>query len=177
MFFGDKKLGILFSGRSEILNPFPAMFLGGSEILNLLLCSLGDQKLWILFCAFVGDQKFSHPFVCLCRGSEILNPFVCHCWGSEILSLWGFRNTESFVVFFGDKKFWILSFVVWGIRNSIFFPALLGPGSEILSLATRNSKNHLVFYTFLNHYTAVQIKNRTLFGRIPCKQGNFSGEF
>ena len=45
MFFGDKKLGILFSGKSEILNPFPAMFLGGSEILNLLLCSLGDQKL------------------------------------------------------------------------------------------------------------------------------------
>ena len=115
--------------------------------------------------------------MCLCRGSEILNPFVCHCWGSEILNLWGIRNTEYFPVLFGDQKFWILRCALWGseirnpslyslgIRNSEFFPVLLG-GSVILSLATRSSKNRLVFYAWLKHYTAVQIKNRTLLGRI-----------
>ena len=117
MFFTDKKWGVLFSGRSEILNP--------------LLCSLGDQKFWILFCVYVGDQKFS---ILLCvTVSEILNHFVCHCRGSEMLNpfqcslgikfwtlrcvLWGIRISESFDVFFGDQKFWILSFVVWGIGN------------------------------------------------------------
>ena len=129
----DKKLGILFrSGRSEILNPFPAMFLGGSEILNLLLCSLGDQKLWILFCAFEGDQRFSillcifvgdqKFWILLCvivedqkfwisGGSEILNPFLCSL---------GIGNSESFVVLFGDQKFGILRCILRGseILNS-----------------------------------------------------------
>ena len=86
-------------------------------------------------------------------GSEILNPLPR---------------------FLGDQKFRILPCVVWGIRNSESSPGLFG-GSEILNrlsfamegpLETRNSKNYLVFYAWLKHYTALQIKNRTLLGRI-----------
>ena len=89
---GIKKLGILIRGRSEILNPFPVNV--PRWIKNLFLCSLGDQKFWILFC--------------LCRGSEILNPSLCSL---------RIRNSETFFVFFGDQKFWILSCVVWEIWN------------------------------------------------------------
>ena len=78
MFFGDKKLGILFSGRSEILpESFPGhvprwirnsesspVFFGGSETLNTFLC-------------LCGRSEIQHHFVC--GGSEILNPFVRHC--------------------------------------------------------------------------------------------------
>ena len=32
---------------------------GRSEIQRPVLCSLGDQNFWILYCVFVGDQKFS----------------------------------------------------------------------------------------------------------------------
>lgn len=78
------------------------------------LCSLVDQKFWIL--------------LCLCRGSEFLNPFVCQCRGSEILNLWGIRNSESFVVFFGDQKFGIVRCILWG--SEILNPFLCCLGDQ-----------------------------------------------
>ena len=124
-------------------------------------CSVGDQKFWILLCFVVGDLKFS-ILVFVILGDEKFWIFSCAL------------NSEPFVVFFGGSEIWILFRVSWGIRNSESFLVLFG-GSEILNrlsfaiegpLETRNSKNYLVFYAWLKHYTVLQIKNRTLLGRI-----------
>ena len=85
MFFGDKKLGILFSGGSEILNPFP------TNVPRWIRNSRSSP-------ASLGGSEILNPFVCHCRGSEILSPLFCHCRGSEVLNLWGIRNSESFPV-------------------------------------------------------------------------------
>ena len=74
---------------------------------------------------------------------------------------------------FGGSEILSPSSCSLGIRNSESFPVLSG-GSEILNrlsfsmegpLEKRKCKNYLFFCTLL-HYTAVQIKHRTLLGRI-----------
>ena len=102
-----KPSGIVFLFRGSNSESSPVLF-GGSEILNPLLCCLGDQKFWILSCIVWGIRN-SESAPVLFGGSEILNPLLC-CLGV--------RNSESSPLFFGDQKFRILSCVNWGIRNS-----------------------------------------------------------
>ena len=97
-YWKPSRIVFLFRG-SEIL--YPSLLFGESEILNPLLCCLGDQKFWIPSC--IGWE------------SEILNPLLC-CSGNQkfwILScvVWGIRNSESPLLFWGQKS-WILSSVL-----------------------------------------------------------------
>ena len=61
------------------------VFMGGSEILNPLLCFVRDQKFLILSCVHGGIRN-SESSPVFCGGSEILNPILCS---------WGIRNSES----------------------------------------------------------------------------------
>ena len=91
-------------GKSEILDPL-LCYLGDHKfwLLSFVdwegagLCCLGDQKFWLSSCVVWGVRNFDSSPV-LFGGSEILNPLLC-C--------------------LGDQKFWIL-------------PLLFG-GSEILT--------------------------------------------
>ena len=118
---------ILIIRGSEILNSFlyclwiknlesSALF-GGSEILNLL-CFLGSEILNPLLCC-LGDQKFWISYVVL--GSEILNPLLCYLEDQKlwILSCVFVRD------FLGNQKFWFHSCVVWEIRNFECSPVFL----------------------------------------------------
>ena len=129
------------------IKSFP-VFCGGSEILNPLLCSWGDQKFWILYCALWGIRNSESSPVFM-GGSEILNPLLCFVGDQKFWIITcvhgGIRNSESFPVFIGgseilnpllcfvrDQKFWILSCLHVGIRNSESSPVFCG-GSEILN--------------------------------------------
>ena len=81
------------------------MFLGGSEILNFLQCSWGDQK-FPNFASVLGGIRDSEVFPVFWVGSEILK-FCLWYWG-------GIRNCEVLPVLLGGSE--ILKFCVcsWG---------------------------------------------------------------
>ena len=152
-------------GKSEILDPL-LCYLGDHKfwLLSFVdwegagLCCLGDQKFWLSSCVVWGVRNFDSSPV-LFGGSEILTPLLC-CLGGQ--------------------KFWILSCVVWGIRHSQSSPVSFG-GSEILNpllccledekfwlrsffvWEIRNSESSPVFFGEPNK---VDIKNRKLLGKI-----------
>ena len=108
------------------------------QILKHITALRPERKKIKFLSGCLGDQKFwLHNYTL--RGSEMLKTFL-YCiflyWDQKfwILScvVWGIRNSES-PVLFGNQKFWILSCVVWGIRNSES-PSVLFGGSEILNL-------------------------------------------
>ena len=89
-FVGDQKFWILPCVHGGIKNSESTpVFMGGSEILNPLLCSLGGSEILNPLQRFVRDQKF----------------WILSCvHGADL-----FRNSESSPVFCGDHEFWILS--------------------------------------------------------------------
>ena len=78
---------------------------------------------------------------------EILLPWL-YSWGFiNLLCWWEIGNSGSFLYCLGGQKFWILSCVVWGLRNSESSPGLF-EGSEILNPSfivwgVRNSQSFL----------------------------------
>ena len=63
VFLGDQKFWILSCVIWGIRNSESPVLFWGSEILNLLCC-LGDQKLWILSCV-LGGSEVLNPLLCL----------------------------------------------------------------------------------------------------------------
>ena len=165
----------MFLEGSVILNPVVS-HCRGSEILNLLLCSWrGSEilnpfqcsleiKFWTLPCVLCGIRNSESSSV-LFGGSEVLNPSLCSSRDQKLWVLssvvWWIRNSDTFAVFFGDQK--SESFPVWfgesKIMNRLSFSTQERPEA-------RNSKIIWVFFACLKHFTAIQIKNRTLPGRI-----------
>ena len=130
------------NGKSEILDPL-LCYLGDHKfwLLSFVdwegagLCCLGDQKFWLSSCVVWGVRNFDSSPV-LFGGSEILNPLLC-CLGDQkfwILPLLfgGSEILTPLLCCLGGQKFWLLSCVVWGIRHSQSSPVSFG-GSEILN--------------------------------------------